>query len=155
MRVEQLMTKSPRTCRPGDTLSEAAQIMWDNDCGCVPVTADDGSERLAGVITDRDICMAARFEEKTLTELRVGDAMAKAVRACNAGDSIAHAETIMAETRVRRLPVVDDSGQLVGLVSLADLAREAARQHGSRDPDITQAEIGAVLAIICEPPRDR
>jgi CBS domain-containing protein len=129
--------------------------MWESDCGCVPVTADDGSERLAGVITDRDICMAARFEEKNLTELRVGDAMAQAVRACNAGDSIAHAETIMAETRVRRLPVVDDSGQLVGLVSLADLAREAARQHGSQDPGITQAEIGAVLAIICEPPRDR
>jgi CBS domain-containing protein len=81
----------------------------------------------------------------------VRDALANDVRACKPGDSVAHAETIMAEGRVRRLPVVDDSGQVVGLVSLADLAREAARQHASEDPAITQAEIGAVLAIISEP----
>jgi CBS domain-containing protein len=151
MRIEQLMAKSPRTCRPEDTLGEAAQIMWDTDCGALPVTADDGSARLVGMITDRDICMAARFQEKSLAELQVRDALANDVRACKPGDSVAHAETIMAEGRVRRLPVVDDSGQVVGLVSLADLAREAARQHASEDPAITQAEIGAVLAIISEP----
>ena len=125
--------------------------MWDNDCGCLPVTADDGSGRVVGMITDRDICMAARFQERTLQELRVEDAMAETVRACNPEDSLGHAETIMAGARVRRLPVVDDSGQLIGLVSLADLAREAAREHGSENPEITEAEIGQMLAMICEP----
>jgi CBS domain-containing protein len=151
MRIEQLMAKSPRTCRPEDTLGEAAQIMWDTDCGCLPVTADGEPARLVGVITDRDICMAARFQEKSLTEIPVREAMASDVRACNPGDSVAHAEALMAEARVRRLPVVDDAGQVVGVISLADFAREAARQHASEDPAISQAEIAAVLAIITEP----
>lgn len=151
MRIEQLMTKSPKTCRPDDSLTEAAQILWDNDCGCLPVTAQDAAERLVGMITDRDVCMAAQFRGKSLDQLRVSDAMTEAVRACNPGDSAAHVQAIMAEARVRRLPVVDESEQVVGLISLADLAREAAREHASKEPEITQAEIGQVLAIISEP----
>jgi len=55
MRIEQLMTKSPKSCQPDHTLSEAAQWMWDHDCGCLPVTAEDGSERLVGMITEAEV----------------------------------------------------------------------------------------------------
>ena len=85
MRIEQLMTKSPKSCQPSDTLSEAAQMMRDHDCGCLPVTAGDGSQRVVGMITDRDICMAAQFQGRPLRELRVRDAMATDVWACNPG----------------------------------------------------------------------
>ena len=151
MRIEQLMTKSPKSCQPGHTLSEAAQMMWDHDCGCLPVTAGDGSQRVVGMITDRDICMAAQFHGRPLGEIRVGDAMAKDVWACNPGDAPCEAEAIMREARVRRLPVVDEADQLLGLLSLADLAREAERQHWKKKREITEAEVGDVLAMICQP----
>jgi CBS domain-containing protein len=151
MRIEQLMTKSPKSCQPGDTLDEAAQMMWDRDCGCLPVAADDGSQRVIGMITDRDICMAAHFHGRPLTAIRVADAMARDVWACNPGDAPCEAEAIMREARVRRLPVVDEANQLLGLISLADLAREAERQHWKRKREITVAEVGDVLAMICRP----
>jgi CBS domain-containing protein len=149
MRIEQLMTRAAKTCRPGHSLCEAAEMMWVNDCGCLPVTAGDGSGRLVGMITDRDICLAARFRGSSLEEVRVADAMTKDVRACNPEDPIAEAEAIMREARVRRLPVVDGSERVIGLLSLTDLAREAKRASPSRNPQITEAEIGELVATIC------
>jgi CBS domain-containing protein len=151
MRIEQLMAKPPKSCQSGHTLREAAQMMWDHDCGGLPVTAGDGSQRVIGMITDRDICMAALFHGKPLSEIRVGDATTKDVWACNPGDAPREAEDIMREARVRRLPVVDKSDQLLGLLSLADLAREAARQQISKKPQISVAEVVEVLATICQP----
>ena len=151
MRIEQLMTKSTKTCQPDQTLSEASQIMWENDYGCLPVTEANGAQRLLGVITDRDICLAMRFQGAAPNELRVADVMAKGVHACNRGDPVAEAKTIMREIRVRRLPVVDASERIIGLISLADLAQEAVRQDSSPNSEVTQAEIGSLLAAICEP----
>lgn len=151
MRIEHLMTKIPKACQPGHNLSEAAQMMWDNDCGCLPVTAGDGSQRLVGMITDRDICMAIRGKAGSPRELRVVDAMTKSVRACNPRDPLSEAAAIMAEARVRRLPVVGDYDQVVGLISQADLALEAVRQTASRSPEISLSEIGELQATICQP----
>jgi CBS domain-containing protein len=153
MRIEQLMTKVPRTCRLGHSLRDVVQKMWVNDCGCLPVTADDGSQRLLGIITDRDICMAVRSNEGAPGGFLAGDVMTEVVRACNPGDPVSEAIAIMGEARVRRLPVVDDSGQVVGLLSLADLALEAVRQTTWKEPEITMAEVGGLLAAICQPRR--
>jgi CBS domain-containing protein len=122
-----------------------------NDCGCLPVTPGDGSQRLLGIITDRDICMAFRSGGGAPGGFRVGDVMTEVVRACNPGDSISEATAIMGEARVRRLPVVDDSDRVIGLLSLADLALEAVRQDTGKSPEITMAEIGGLLAAICRP----
>lgn len=148
MRIEQLMTRLPRTCGPDDTLRVAAQRMWDADCGWLPVT--DGSRRVVGVITDRDICMTARLYATSLSDLRVGDVMTKEVCTCKARDDLVEAQAIMQEARVRRLPVVDESKRLIGVLSLADLAREAGREFETRKPGITKAEIGRVLATLCD-----
>ena len=152
MRIEQLMTKSPKSCQPGHDLSEAAQMMRDHDCGCLPVTERDGSQRVVGMITDRDICMAAQLHGKPLREIRVGEAMTKDFWACNPGDPLREAEAIMGEAHVRRLPVVDEADHLLGLLSLSDLAREAARQQWWKRQEITGAEVGEVVAMICQPP---
>jgi CBS domain-containing protein len=151
MRIEQLMTRSPKSCEASHTLSEAAQMMRDCDCGCLPVTAGDGSQRVVGMVTDRDICMAAQSCGKPLGEIRVGAAMTKDVRACNPRDPLREAEAIMWEARVHRLPVVDEAEQLLGLLSLTDLAREAGRQRWWKRPQVSEAEVGAVLAMICRP----
>jgi CBS domain-containing protein len=151
MRVEELMTKSLRTCRPDDTLSQAARIMWEADCGAVPVVSGDGEGRVVGIVTDRDACMAAYTRGQALEQLHVREAMATDLRCCRPSDTLAEAETAMRSAQVRRLPVVDESGHLVGLVSLADLAREAARERGSKRPAIGEDEVGDTLAAICEP----
>jgi CBS domain-containing protein len=155
MRVEQLMTKQVTTCKPDDTLDHAAQLMWDHDCGCLPVCAGDGANRVIGVITDRDVCMSALFQGKPLRELRVSDAMAKQVRVCRPSNSPVDVERTMREAKIRRLPVVDEQGALIGMITLADLAREAEREQTRSAPDITGNEIGVTLASICQPPRQQ
>lgn len=148
MHVEQLMTKDVQCCRPDDSLERATQLMWDHDCGCLPVCTDNGARKLAGMITDRDIALCAFFEGKPLRELCVLQAMAKEVRTCLASNSLADAERIMRESRVRRLPVVNKQQGLVGIISLADLAQEASRQQAGSE-DITDGEVSNTLAAIC------
>jgi len=151
MRIEQLMTKCPKSCRADSSLSHAARLMWENDVGCLPVTEGDESGRLVGMITDRDICMAAYFAERALSEIRVAEAMTRDACACNPRDDLAEARAIMRETAVRRLPVINESDRVIGLISLADLACEAIRQRGVMNRDITLGEVGLVLAAICSP----
>jgi CBS domain-containing protein len=152
MRIEQIMSRPVQCCAPQDTLARAGQLMWDHDCGCLPVCEGDGAAlRVLGVITDRDICMCGLFQGKALPELRVSDAMSKRALTCTPNDSVATAEKKMREAKVRRLPVVDQAGMLVGMISLADLAYEAARERASSTPEISEREVGDTLAVICEP----
>jgi len=155
MRVEQLMTKQVKSCGREDTLDRAAQLMWDNDCGCLPVCAGDDVNRVVGVITDRDICMSALFRGQPLKDLHVADAMARNLLACRPGDSLADVETTLRHARIRRLPVVDEQGALIGMIALADLAREAARERSAAKQEITETEVGDTLAAICQPAGER
>jgi CBS domain-containing protein len=156
MRVEQLMTKHVQTCRPEDSLEQAAQLMWDYDCGSLPVCSGDEPSKAVGMITDRDIAMCAMFHPKPLRELPVSEAMARNLRVCRQTDSIEDVESIMRDTQVRRLPVVGSDGRIVGMISLADLAREAARECApGASKEITETQVGDTLAAICEVPTRR
>ena len=150
MRVRDLMTKETHSCHPDDSLERAAQLMWDHDCGWLPVcTGPNGSSQVIGVITDRDICMNALFCGNPLRDLRVSGAMAREIRSCHADDTLATAENTMRSAQVRRLPVVDETGALLGMISLADLAREAARERHGPHRKVTETEVGDTLAAIC------
>jgi CBS domain-containing protein len=150
MKIGELMTQNVRTCRPTDTLSTAAQLMWDGDCGCIPVVSDDGSKRVVGMITDRDICMAAHFHGCRPREIAVGDVMSTGVRSVGPSEDLADAEAIMRDAQVRRLPVVDSNQEILGMVSLADLAREANRKRKSKEAaPISEQEVSDTLAAIC------
>jgi CBS-domain-containing membrane protein len=148
MRVEQVMTKDVLSCSVDDPLSDAAQILWERDCGAVPVTTR-ASERVVGMLTDRDICMAARVSGRALPQLQVSDAMSCGVRACRADDTVADAEALMRSAQVRRLPVVDDAGHLAGIVSIADLAR-VFQESGGVPLDAPQL---ATLLVAVSAPR--
>ena len=153
MFVEDIMTRKVSYCTAGDSLERAAQLMWEHDCGCLPVCArSNGTDHTVGIITDRDICMHALFSGKPLRELRVEEAMAKQVLTCRPDDTLDHAEKVMRGGRVRRLPVVGADGALTGLISLADLACEAARESTKTVKDITEMEVGDTLAAICVRP---
>jgi CBS domain-containing protein len=149
MKVEQLMQRSVQTCRAHDALNRAAQIMWENDCGCVPVVDDAGCA--IGMITDRDVCMAAYTRGRTLGEIDVGSVMTATPRACRPQDTVREAETIMCTAQVRRLPVVDNENRLVGILSLNDIALEAQRGHAasSRSQDgVHDTEVCDTLGAI-------
>jgi CBS domain-containing protein len=155
MEVEDVMSRDVKTCRPGDTLESAARAMWEYELGCLPVLDDHG--RLAGMLTDRDICMTACVHDAGLSELTVEaalreDPVSGEVWSCGPDDSLRAAAATMREYKVHRLPVVDREGRLVGLVSLSDLARAAA--EASDDParaPITGRELAETLRATCEP----
>jgi CBS-domain-containing membrane protein len=97
--------------------------MWEFDCGIIPVVDAEG--RAVGVITDRDICMAAYTQGRALRDIPVATSMAHQVIAIHADEAVDTAERLMADNQIRRLPVIDGDGTVVGVVSLNDLARLA------------------------------
>ncbi|MBM4268863.1 MAG: CBS domain-containing protein [Deltaproteobacteria bacterium] len=149
MRVLQLMRSTVRVCGLHDSLATAARIMWDSDCGCVPVVKEDG--RLAGMITDRDVCMAAYLGGTSLATVEVESAMSRTVHSCRAQDSLASAENLMRAAQVRRLPVVDAEERVVGILSLSDIAREYARAHRLEREGIRAEQVAGTLAAVCQP----
>jgi len=151
MRIEQLMNKDVGTVTADQSLDEAARILWERDCGSVPVVSEDGARRVVGMLTDRDICMAAYTQGSRLNGIPVRSAMSSAVQTCRPGDTVEDAEAILRRAQVRRLPVVDDSDQLVGIVSLSDLACAAARRQGHKRPATGEAGVAETLASICRP----
>lgn len=146
-RVDQLMSQPVYSCRATETLNAAAALMWDHDCGVVPVVDDDG--RLVGILTDRDICMAAYTQGRPIHEIRVDTVMTHEVHACRPDDPLARAEEAMQAHRVRRIPVVDADGHLVGLLSLNDLARECQRSGAAQGARLQG--FARTLAAICRP----
>jgi CBS domain-containing protein len=149
MDIFEIMVSGVVTCRPEDSLARVAGLMWDHDIGCLPVV--DDSERVLGMITDRDVCMAAYTRGLALDDLRVAGAMARDVLACSPRQSLLEAENVMRLGRVRRAPVVDDDGRVIGIVSLSDLARESMREPSGRRPALGPDEVTATLATIAEP----
>ena len=123
MRVEQLMSHDVKVCFEGDSLNHAAELMWNHNCGFLPVVLDDAKRVLTGVITDRDIAMAAFTQGKTLCAIPVSLAMARGVQICHPADNISTAEALMRLKQVHRLPVLDHDGRVVGVISLNDIAR--------------------------------
>lgn len=129
MKARELMTPEPLCSTPQQTVQEAARLMRDNDCGCIPVVEND---RLVGVITDRDITVRVTAEGKG-AETKVGDVMSRNPHVCSPDDDVQKVEAIMAQHRVRRVPVVDSRGMCVGIIAQADLA---LNERAASDTDV-------------------
>jgi len=149
MKVEQVMTRPAWTCRREDSLEIAVRLMERHGCGCVVVVDDE--EHPVAVVTDRDAALAALRARKGLQDIRVSEAMSSYVVTCQAEDSIAQAEGAMRGWRVRRLPVVDESGRAAGLISLDDLAWRAARDRELFARQLSADEVGLTLALAARP----
>jgi CBS domain-containing protein len=148
MYVEKLMTTEVKTCSPDDTLQRPAQLMWENDCGFLPVV--DSEERVVGVITDRDICMAAYTRGVPLGGASVASAMSSEVNSCSPHATLAYVEELMRTHRIRRIPVVDALGRLVGIITLTDLARRA-QEKSAVQRTLSGARIARTLANVTAP----
>lgn len=143
MRVRELMSTPVTSCRPQDSLEHAAKLLWEHDCGVLPVVDSNGS--VGAAITDRDICMGAYTRGKKLSDLRVRDSMSREISVCRADEDVARAAESMRKSKIRRLPVVDEAGKLVGVISLNDIAR-AATHDAAMGRELVQT-----LASVCAP----
>jgi CBS domain-containing protein len=128
MKISELMTKNPCTVSPDAPVSEAARLMKEEDVGIVPVVERVGGAetrgRLVGVVTDRDIAVRHVAEGHT-SDTPVRDVMSGGVKTARPDDTVESVLALMGREQVRRIPVVDERGSLVGVVSQADLARKA------------------------------
>ena len=141
MQVRDVMTKDPACVTPGATIREAAQLMQRENVGIVPVVEEKGTKRLLGVVTDRDIAIRAVAEGRD-GGTRVSDVMSSSrIRTCTPDDDVDDAMEAMANEQVRRIPIVDDRGALVGIVAQADIVRK------TRDED----KAGDTIREISEP----
>lgn len=145
MQIKEIMSHPVVTAPTGATLDNVAKLMWEFDCGIVPLVGDDG--RLTGVITDRDICMAAYTQGRPLSSISASSAMAKVVISCHTMDSVETAEHLMRDNQIRRVPVLDTDNRPVGIVSTNDVVRLAARAHKSG----VDRELVETLAAVCQP----
>lgn len=120
MTLKEVMTKDPKTCAPTDTVQQAAQLMKSEDVGPIPIVGTDG--KLEGIITDRDIVLKVVAEGRDSKTTKLADVMSTDLITCTADGDIEETLDLMEDNQVRRIPVIDASGRLVGIISQADVA---------------------------------
>ncbi|MFT4514235.1 MAG: CBS domain-containing protein [Planctomycetota bacterium] len=145
MKVQDVMNKEPHAVRIVDRLDEVARIMWEQDCGFVPVV--DGANTLVGVVTDRDLCMASYMQGVPIASIPVVAVMVPEPVTCRPEDSVVIAMNALAERQVHRLPVVDSQGVLIGVLSMNDLMQAAQ----ARPTAVAAAKVLATMAAITKP----
>ena len=130
MKARDLMSKNPSSVTPETPIREAARLMAAEDVGILPVVESEGSKRVVGLVTDRDITVRAVAEGRA--EASVGDVMTANPKTAREDDDVDSVMNLMGNEQVRRVPIVDERGQLVGIVAQADIVREASDRKAER-----------------------
>jgi CBS domain-containing protein len=138
MTCSDVMTKNPACCVPTDSVSRVAKIMKTQDVGSVPVCENQQNHKLIGIVTDRDLALQVVAEGHDANRTRVQDVMTKTPFTCHPEDDIHTALEAMQKKQVRRVPVVDRNGQLVGIIAQADIATRSAA------PEDTAKTVGEI-----------
>jgi|SRR5579864_5982041 len=146
MTVRDVMTKPVATCGPETNLAEATALMWDNDCGVLPVTSETGE--LLGIVTDRDICIALGTKNVRASDLFVREVIKDHTFVCKSSDDIHTALQTMREGKIRRLPVVKDNALLEGIVSMDDVVLNARSTDGKMGSGISDGDAVTTLQAI-------
>ena len=145
MKASDIMTPDPACVTPDDSARQAAQLMADNDCGCLPVVDSHGSNKVIGVITDRDIAVRGVARGRSSDTL-VRDLMTRDATTCPPDADLKEVERAMSDRQVRRIVVADADGCACGIISQADLARAS-------DRDVSEHVVARVVERISEPAR--
>ena len=145
MKIKDIMTTEVGFCTPQDNLAEAVRVMWEKDCGSVPVVADG---KVVGIITDRDICVAVATTNMPASTVPVQAVISDTVYTCSPEDGIDTALAIIQAHKVRRLPVVNENGALLGIVSLNDFVRHAGKSTSSKNKTVAQKDVIETLKAV-------
>jgi CBS domain-containing protein len=144
MKVQDVMTYEVQTCSPETNLSAAAMQMWRADCGVLPVVAGG---KVVGMITDRDICMAAATKHRDPANIRVKKVISGHVYGCSPDTDIHEALKIMQQKQVRRLPIISaENGSLCGILSMNDIALKA---QDTQETELSAQDVEDTLKAIC------
>ena len=146
MKVKDVMTPDAKSIGITQSLAVAAKEMWENDCGALPVVKE--GQKVVGMLTDRDICMAGAMRDRSLANISVEEIISKKVFAAKADENIEHALDIMREHQIRRLPVINAEGELEGIVSMNDIVLKAKAPNGKKPP-IEYADVVKTYQAIC------
>jgi CBS domain-containing protein len=145
MKARDLMTPDPARVTPTDSLQRVSQLMLEHDCGCIPVVQGADQRSLVGVVTDRDIAVRAVAEGRPAST-PIGEIMTPNPDCVSPDDDLERVEKLMSDRQIRRVVVVDDGGECVGIIAQADLARATKRGN-----DPTEKEMVDVLEKISQP----
>jgi CBS domain-containing protein len=145
VKAKDLMTDNPACVTPEDPLRRVAQLMADNDCGCLPVVEARENNRVVGVITDRDIALRGIAKGKG-PDTPVREVMTVNADCCPPDATVEEVERVMTDRQIRRVVIADADGCCVGIIAQADLARAAERNR-----DVTERELARVVERISEP----
>jgi CBS-domain-containing membrane protein len=150
MKVRDVMTPEAKPVWITDSLAAAAKSMWENDCGVLPVIKD--ARKVVGMITDRDICMATAMRDRNASAISVEEALTGQLFSVTADEDIGRALELMQEHKVRRLPVLDEEGELTGILSMNDILFKAKEGSGKKAPPLTYTDVVKTYRAICERP---
>lgn len=146
MKVLDIMSENPRFCRPETDLAAAAMMMWDGDCGVLPVV--DEKNKVRGVITDRDICIAVGSKHRRAEEIQVREVVNGTLFSCRPEDSVKKALKIMSDHQIRRIPVLGSGGDLKGVISINDMI--LALKNGKSDKELSAVDLLKAIQAICK-----
>lgn len=149
MQVKEIMTRTVATCRPETNLGAAVEIMWNRNCGILPVV--NAENTVVGVVTDRDLCIALGTRNRLPGEITVGEVTSGRLIFCRPEDEIHHVLTLMAEGKVRRLPVINEKGIVEGMLSMDDVLLHSETGRFGKAPDLSFDEAAATLKRLYRP----
>jgi CBS domain-containing protein len=148
MKVKDVMTPNVKTIWLTESLADAAQLMWENDCGVLPIIKET---KVVGLITDRDVCMGSAMKGRNPSAISVEEVMTGQVYAVSPEDNIDQALQLMQQHQIRRLPVINPEGELEGIVSMNDVVLHAKAPDAAGD-SIGYVDVVKTYQAICQHP---
>ena len=124
-KCNEVMTKNPVCCLPDDMVMKAAELMKSQNIGSIPVIENEQTQKLVGIVTDRDLALKIIAEGRDARSMKVESVMTREVVTCRADDDLQKALDAMAEHQLRRMPIVDNDNKVVGIIAQADVATRA------------------------------
>lgn len=150
MKVKEIMTPNVEAIWLTESLADAAELMWKHDCGVLPVIKD--GRKVIGLITDRDICMAAVMRDSKPSAVSIEEVMTGQVYSVDPDDNVDQALKAMQEHKVRRLPVINAEGELEGILSMNDVVLHAGASDDATTESIDYGDIVKTFQAICQHP---
>jgi CBS domain-containing protein len=137
-KCEEVMTKNPVCCLPNDTVAKVAQLMRRDDIGSIPVIENEETQKLVGIVTDRDLALKVLSEGRDAKSTKVDAVMTRNLVTCHPEDDLQKALDAMSDHQLRRIPVVDNNNRILGILTQADVATRIDQ------PEITAAVVKGI-----------
>jgi len=149
MKVKDVMMRTAARCRTDTNLGAAVEIMWNRNCGILPIV--NAEEKVIGVVTDRDLCIALGTRNRAAGEIAVWEVASGTLFACEPEDEIHTALATMAKSKVRRLPVINTAGKLEGVLSMDDVVLHSESKVSGKTPGLSYDDVVETLKKVYRP----